>query len=121
VLSSEAPFVRRCVAAFIGGGLGGVTWAYLKAFEGVDLVKALGIGACAFFAAELVSSIVRPGWRRGMLGGLTGGFVVGLGGVLLFPIEDAARHIAVTAISIMIGALVASAVHERFARKDCGS
>jgi hypothetical protein len=121
VLSSEAPVVRRCVGALIGGGLGGVTWAYLNAFEGVDLIKALSIGACAYFAAELVSCIVRPGWRRGMLGGLTGGFVVGIGGVLLFAMEDAARHIAVTAFSIMIGGLVASAVHERFARKDCGS
>jgi hypothetical protein len=121
MLLSEAPVGRRCFAALVGGAVGGLTWAYLKDFGGVDLISAVAIGACAHFVAEFASSIVRPGWPRGMLWGIAGGLIVGIGGVLLFPIEDATHHIVRTAVSFMFGGLAMAIVHERFVRKDGGT
>jgi hypothetical protein len=117
VLLYQSSGLRKWLSALVGGGVGAVVWAFGMGFEGAELIEALGIGSCALVTAEFACGFVRPGWSRGILWGIVGGLVVAIGGLLLFPIEDSAKHIVVTVFSLTSSGLVASALGERFGPK----
>jgi hypothetical protein len=99
---------RRVAAGILGGAVGGLTWGVLNGLTGLDIARALIVGAAAIGLAELATTYLRRGWQRGLGFGLVAGSVGAFVSSLLFAPD---RAFLSHAFGIMAGALVGGFVY----------
>lgn len=94
---------RLVAAGILGGAVGGLTWGVLNGSHGLDVARALIVGAAAIGSAELVTTYLNRGWQRGLGFGSIAGTIGAVVSYLLFaPDKPFLSH----ALGIMAGALV---------------